>query len=227
MSTTRINAITLLKRRPDLSADEFQDYWRNRHAEVIAKLPGVERYVQSHPLAEIYADDEPVYDGVAELWAKDSQAFRDIGASEAYAAVQADEENFLDRKAIALVLTDEHILKEGPIAAEGVKCIRIFRRRQDLTLEDFQTYWRERHGALVAAIPGLERYAQYPARAGAYASGRQPACDGFDMSWFGSLDAWRNAMNSAEYLHARGDDGNFLATGDCAQIIAREYLCIG
>lgn len=222
-----INAVTLLKRRPDLSVDEFQDYWRHKHADVIAKLPGVERYVQSHPLAETYTDNGPVYDGVAELWAEDSQAFRDIGASEAYKDVQADEENFLDRKAIALVLTDEHIVKEGPFADDGIKCIRLMNRSPDMSVEDFQAYWREPHAALVVALPSLHRYAQYQARAGAYGKGRQPAYDGFDMSWFGSLDAWRNAMNSAEYIHARGDEGNFLADGECAQIIAREHLCIG
>ncbi|NIV18954.1 MAG: EthD family reductase, partial [Woeseiaceae bacterium] len=33
--------------------EEFRNYWRNQHAGIIAKLPGVQRYVQSHPL-----DDE-------------------------------------------------------------------------------------------------------------------------------------------------------------------------
>jgi uncharacterized protein (TIGR02118 family) len=222
-----INAINLLKRRQDLSGDEFQQYWRSRHADVIAKLPGVRRYVQSHPLLDICGDDDPVYDGVAELWADDSQAFRVIGASDAYIAVQADEENFLDREAIVLVLTDEHVIKEGSVDDNGVKCIRFFNRRKDMPVDEFQIYWRERYGPTIAALPSLDRYVQYQARAGGYAKGRQPAYDGFDVTWFGSADALRNAMNSTEYADSRSDRENFLASGDCPQIISRERVIIG
>lgn len=217
-----INAITLLKRRPDLSVEEFRDYWRNQHADVIARLPGVQRYVQSHPL-----DDQALYDGVAELWASDSQAFREIGGSEAYVAVQADEENFLDNKANVLVLTDEQAVIDGDAGDAAIKCIRFFNRNPDMAVDEFQTYWRERHAPLVSALPSLRRYVQYPARAGGYAKGRQPAYDGFDMAWFDSVEALQTAINSAEYLHVRGDQGNFLAAGDCLQIVAREYRFIG
>jgi uncharacterized protein (TIGR02118 family) len=222
-----INAITLLRRSQDLSAGEFQQYWRHQHADVIAKLPGVQRYVQSHPVLDIYQQNDPVYDGIAELWADDSQAFRDIGASDAYIAVQADEENFLDRTAIALVLTDEHVVRDGPVADNGVKWIRLFNRLADMPFDEFQSYWREKHGPLVAALPGLDRYVQYHPRAGAYSKGRQPACDGFDMTWFGSVDALRAAMKSPEYDRSRSDQGSFLAAGDCPQVIAREHLITG
>ena len=217
-----INAITLLKRRPDLSLEEFRNYWRNQHAGVIAKLPAVQRYVQSHPL-----DDESPYDGFAELWANDSQAFRDIGSSDAYVDVQADEENFLDREANVLVLTDEQIVIDGDAGDEAVKCIRFFKRDPDMSVDDFQSYWREQHAPLVSALPALRRYVHYPARAGGYAKGRQPAYDGFDMAWFDSLEALREAMSSIAYQQLGDDQHNFLAAGDCPQIVAREFLFIG
>ena len=44
------SAITLLKRKPGLSTDDFQAYWRTKHAAVIGTLPGIERYTQSHPI---------------------------------------------------------------------------------------------------------------------------------------------------------------------------------
>ena len=62
-----INAITLLKRKQGLSVDEFQHYWRHQHADVIATLPGIQRYVQSHPLREFYEGVAPNYERVAEL----------------------------------------------------------------------------------------------------------------------------------------------------------------
>jgi uncharacterized protein (TIGR02118 family) len=221
-----INAVTLLTRRPDLSADEFRHHWRNDHAELIARLPGVQRYVQSHPLPESYKGEEPLYDGIAELWANDSQAFRDIGGSDAYAAVQADEETFLDRTAIALVLTNEHVIKDGPVAADGVKCIRLFKHRPDMPVEAFQSHWREDYGPQIATLPSLDRYVQYHARLGGHASGRQPTYDGFDVAWFGSIDALHDAMNSKAYDRARSDRSSFLAVDDCPQMLAKEHVII-
>jgi len=222
-----INAVTLLKRKPGLSVEEFQRYWRHEHAGVIARLPGVQRYVQSHPLDENYADREPVFDGFAELWARDSQAFRDIAASEAYAAVLADEGKFLDRTANALVLTDEHVIKRGAVAVNAVKCIRFFSRRPDMPVEKFQACWRDAYGPLMATLPSLDRYAQYHARLGGYAHGRQPAYDGFDIYWFESTEALRAAMDSPTHGRGREEERNFLAAGDRPQILAGECVIIG
>ena len=221
-----INAVTLLKRKPGLSVEAFQRHWRHEHAGVIARLPGVERYVQSHPLDENYADREPACDGFAELWARDSQAFRDIAASEAYAAVLADEEKFLDRTANALVLTDVHVIRDGTVAADAIKRIRLFSRRPDLPVEVFQARWRDKYGPLMATLPSLDRYVQYHARLGGYAHGRQPAYDGFDIAWFGSAHALREAMNSTVCARCREAEKDFLVADGCPQILAREFVIL-
>jgi len=222
-----INAVTLLRRKSGMSAAAFQHYWRHEHAAVIARLPGFQRYVQSHPLLENYKFEEPVYDGVAELWANGSQAFRDIAASEAYSLVQADEEKFLDRTAIALVLTDEHVIYNGPVSADGIKCIQLYKRRKGMPVDEFQAYWRDQHGPLVATLPLLDRYVQYPARKGAYAHGRQPAYDGFDVTWFASIDALREARHSTIYDRIRSEQEVFLSADDSPQILTREHVVIG
>ena len=219
-----INAVTLLRRKPNLSVDEFQRHWQTEHASIITRLPGVQRYVQSHPICDYYQDRDPVYDGIAELWAEDSQAFRDIAASEVYAEVQTDEKKFLDRAAIALVLTDEHVIKEGSIARKHVKRIQLFRRRPKLSVDEFQNYWRDIYGLKFAQLPLLDRYVQYHARSGGYAKGRQPAYDGFDVSWFRSADALHHALNSEGYDRARREQANFLVTGECPQLLAREFV---
>lgn len=207
-----------------MSVDAFQHYWRHEHAKVITQLPGIRRYVQSHSLRECAQGKDPVYDGIAELWANDSRAFQDIAGSEAYAAVQADEVKFLDRTAIALVLTDGHIIKDGCVTAHGVKRIQLFNRRKGLPVEEFQNYWRNCYGPLLAGLPMLDRYVQYHARLGGYAHGRQPAHDGFDVSWFKSMDGLRCAVNSDVYDRGRSEQKNFLATDYCSQILAREYV---
>ncbi len=34
-------AIFMLYRQPDMSGDEFRDYWRNMHGPIAAKMPGL------------------------------------------------------------------------------------------------------------------------------------------------------------------------------------------
>ncbi len=222
-----INAVTLLWRKPGMSVDEFQRYWRHEHAEVIAGLPGFQRYAQSHPLAENLPGEGLVCDGFAELWANDSQVFRDIAACEAYSLVLADEEKFLDRAANTLVLTDEHIIIDGEVAVDGVKCIQFFKRRQGLAVDEFQTCWRDTYGPLMAALPMLDRYVQYPTRTGAYAHGRRPAYDGFDITWFDSIDALQSSMNSPVYARVRSAQEIFLSIGSCPQMVTREHVIVG
>lgn len=222
-----INAFSLLRRKPGLSVGAFQKHWRTGHADLISLLPAVQRYVQSHPLAEMYDEEESEYDGVAELCATDSQAFRDIGASDAYQLVQTDEEKFLDRTAIALVLTDEYVIKDGAVSPDGVKCINLFKRHPDMTVEQFQRHWRNEYGPKFAALPSLDRYVQCHARLGGYAKGREPAYDGFDLTWFASADAFRDAMNSDEYDACRNEQSRFLTLDDCRHILTRELVIGG
>jgi len=226
MGLIMISGFTLLKRRADLSVTEFQQYWRQEHAEIIAQLPGIHRYVQSHLLSESYLGMQPIYDGIAELWANDSQAFREIAASDAYLKVLADEENFLDRTATTFVLTEEHVIKDGSVIADHVKRIRLINRKPNLSVNEFQDYWRNSYGTALVDLPLLDRYVQYHARPGGYAHGRQPAYDGFDVTWFKSADALHHSLDSEIYRRALAQEKNFLAAGEDQQVLARDLVII-
>ncbi len=74
-----IKMIFCLKRLPQLSRDEFQRYWRERHAPLVKRHAanlGVRRYVQSHTVSrprlamvsEVRGSAGRDFDGVAELW---------------------------------------------------------------------------------------------------------------------------------------------------------------
>ena len=71
-----VKVITFIKRKPGMPVEEFQAYWRSRHPEVVTRLPGVRRYVQSHTLLSAYENGTPTYDGIAEVWADDTAALR-------------------------------------------------------------------------------------------------------------------------------------------------------
>ena len=118
-----------LKRKPGMSREDFQAYWRNHHAPLVkkhAEILGIQRYVQSHSLSDEYADalrasragsleDAPeVYDGVAELW---FESFDDLAGRAANPDVAAagralleDEMKFIDLANSPLWYSEEHVV---------------------------------------------------------------------------------------------------------------------
>ena len=105
-----VKALSFFKRRAGMPVDEFQAYWRTRHPDVVTKLPGVHRYVQSHTRPAAYRDGEPAYDGIAEVWFEDTAAMHALRGTPEVAAVQADEENFVAPGPVAFIVTTEHVI---------------------------------------------------------------------------------------------------------------------
>lgn len=60
--------IALLRRRADLTREQFDAHWAGPHAPLIRRLPGLQRYVQNHVVA---AADNTI-DGVVEVWFDDA-----------------------------------------------------------------------------------------------------------------------------------------------------------
>jgi uncharacterized protein (TIGR02118 family) len=108
-----------LTRLPHLTREEFQTYWRETHAPLVAEraaLLKIRRYVQSHTLPdEAFAGlaasraGPPAYDGVAELWwdriedmASDDPAVRKAGLE-----LLEDERRFIDLAKSPVFLVEE------------------------------------------------------------------------------------------------------------------------
>lgn len=113
-----------LRRRSDLTHEEFLARWRGRHADIALgalERIGAVRYVQNHALAGSMNADlrasrnapEP-YDGVAELWFPSLEAasatFTDAGARRAVRALLDDEPHFIDLADSPIFLTEEHAI---------------------------------------------------------------------------------------------------------------------
>ena len=106
-----IKFVGLINRKPDLSVAAFLEHWQQRHGPIVARVPGVRRYVQSPTLPRWYERrTPPAYDGMAELWFDDWEAWQAALRSPEWQAVQADEENFVDRARSTLIWTDERVI---------------------------------------------------------------------------------------------------------------------
>jgi uncharacterized protein (TIGR02118 family) len=97
--------IAFLTRRPGISPEAFQRHWRETHGPLVARVPGVRRYVQSHArLGGYSAGRTPPFDGVPFAWFDDSAALRSADAGPDFARVRADEPSFLTAGAVPFVL---------------------------------------------------------------------------------------------------------------------------
>jgi uncharacterized protein (TIGR02118 family) len=117
-----IKLVFTLRRRPDISAEEFRRYWLEEHAPLVRlhrEALGIVRYVQSHRF-ETALDSVmqasrcalAPYDGIAELWWDSMEALLAASASAKGRAAQAellkDERRFIDLPSTTIFLTEEH-----------------------------------------------------------------------------------------------------------------------
>ena len=223
---TMLKACTLIRRKPNMSVEEFQTYWRFTHAEVVRQLPHVKRYVQSHPLIGGYRKGDLIYDGLAEIWVDDTNSLREMAPTDAYRNVVADEENFIDRQSLTLILTEEHVIKNGSAPKNGVKNIEFVTRKLGMDIQSFQQYWRGTHGKIASEIPTVQRYVQSHTKLSGYKRDPQPAWDGIAITWFDSVDGMRAGVTTEAYANTRADEVNFIKEGKPAFIITKEHVII-
>ncbi len=85
-------AIILLKRRADLTHQQFETWWLTQHAPKAAELPKVRKIIFN------LAEDGGAYDGVSELWFDSKEDFDNAYATEIGKAVAADSMAHLDAR---------------------------------------------------------------------------------------------------------------------------------
>ena len=119
-----IKLIMCVCRRPDITREQFQDYWINRHAPIFVNNISdlrAKKYVQSHtvntPLNEeirTFRGMLPEYDGVAEVWFESEEdligAMNSPEGQKLNAALLEDEENFIDCSKCSAFIVREHEL---------------------------------------------------------------------------------------------------------------------
>ncbi len=116
-----LKLVYCLRRKPGMSVEEFQQYWREVHAPLVAEraeVLGIKRYVQAHtsfpdliPVFQARNGGSPEpYDGVAEIWFETLEALssEDPAVQQAAADLLADEGNFIDLAQSPLWIAQEN-----------------------------------------------------------------------------------------------------------------------
>ena len=119
-----VKLLYCLRRRADMSFDQFGAYWSGPHAALVSRhapVLGILRYVQSHAIAPdantaLQANRQTLqaYDGVAEIYFKDLSTMAEANltaqAQAAQAELTADEDKFIDRSCSVLFVAQEHVV---------------------------------------------------------------------------------------------------------------------
>ena len=118
-----IKLVFCMRRLPQLSPEEFQAYWRDKHIPLV-KLHAAALRVAKYVTSAAVSDDinaairkgrgapEP-YDGVAEMYYQDEDTFkaagRDPAAREALRQLLEDEKKFIDNANSPIFLVRESV----------------------------------------------------------------------------------------------------------------------
>ena len=106
-----IKLIAMLKRKSELTAEEFHRHWREVHGPLIRNTKSgsyVVRYEQNHrPLSDYGHPMVSDYDGVTVQWYRSMEEFRASIAEPDFAMIQADFEKFIDTASLVWLLTEE------------------------------------------------------------------------------------------------------------------------
>ncbi|KAI1387357.1 uncharacterized protein F4822DRAFT_280046 [Hypoxylon trugodes] len=122
--TTKLVKLTfLIKKRDDISLEEFHRYWRENHRKLAVSTPifreKVVRYTQYHSDGSVdlkkIGIGNPGYDGAAIVWARSLEDLIEVFNHEDYLKYLAtDEPNFLKRDEIITMFGwDELKLENG------------------------------------------------------------------------------------------------------------------
>ena len=117
-----IKFVMCLHRHPDLSREQFLDYWKNQHAPLFQSFADTHkaiRYVQDHtidsPVMAMLRESRGMvqeFDGVAEVWFESEQAFVNAMSSpdgqKLGAVLAEDEAKFIDHARSTAFLAHEH-----------------------------------------------------------------------------------------------------------------------
>ena len=210
-----IRLVFALRRRPELSRAEFQDYWLNQHAPLVASFATdlkILRYVQSHTMddpgnlaaQQARGDMEPEYDGVAELWwASEKELTENLAepaAQSAGAALLEDEAKFIDLPNSPLWFAYEYPqINPSPENVEARPksgIVRVFfplRHQTSISEEQARHYWLTHHGPIVRShgqAAGTLCYRQVHRANSPLDRGLQEARGTQVESYLGHAEAW-------------------------------------
>jgi uncharacterized protein (TIGR02118 family) len=150
-----IAAISLIRRRSDLSLEQFRRHWLHPHGTMTAELPATRRYVQHHPVEGAGTNEHARQlglDGVPELWFDDVASRTIAYTSSRIAECNVDSENFIG--AVSRIVSEPRVLIEAPEDDAVARVLLLATGGPDPD-------WSERMRANIPRVTGLVGYVSH------------------------------------------------------------------
>jgi uncharacterized protein (TIGR02118 family) len=206
----------LAKRAPGLAIEGFQRDFATVADWSPARHHGLRLATRALTLLGGYRRGEPVYDVVDEF------VFDDEASAAVALEALTPQHELLDPSAIAVLVTEEHVAKDGPIPEVYVKNYEVVTKLRAMERAEFDRYWIEVHGPLAAQIPTIRRYVQAHL-APRFRDSGAASFDGLAITWFDDLNAMRAGLTEPIYHATRADEPNFI-DGELPFLITTERV---
>lgn len=130
----------LLKRKPEISHDEFIKHHIKKHGPLFQQIPEAQshviRYIQTHPIKEkTEAVETNSYDGTAEIWFDNLDGLKTVLTSDFYnSRVFPDEKTFLDHENTLITIGYQDVIIGGDFETIENKSIDTSERESKITV---------------------------------------------------------------------------------------------
>src|ERR1700693_4972888 len=213
-----------ITRKDSLDDGAFHRYWRETHGPIVKPVTQLRSHVQSHRIP--YAGSNSSYDGEGEVLIDSLAALEELRRSKEYLeGPLADERNFIDLKRVEWMVTQDHVIVDGPSGGSLIKAVYQLKKLDGMSVDEFRKYWIEIHGNLGSKLPGLRRYVQSHLIDEAYLYAR-PHFDGVAQLWFDSAEAMRAAFESPQGKALAEDGPKFTDMAALRWFVAQEHIVI-
>ncbi|MCR8550634.1 EthD family reductase [Salipiger sp. P9] len=219
-----IQRLSCLQRRADISRPQFSQHWRDIHAPLAAKVPGLLRYQQNHVIDTSqmvkHTRGGSEVDGFAQLWFADEAAMKEASSTPEYRAAFGDLPEFTG--AMSQYAVETNPVMEKSLTGKGVKRMTLLYGKEGMSEKDFRFHWFDEHAAMVMEFPGLRGYLQHlivanlPLPAG-------PVTDA-GIHCTGILEMWFDDKESMEAAFASPQAKSTVAHGDVFLRAATTYM---
>ena len=196
-----IKGMALIKRRPDISREEFARHYEEVHAPLALNyFRDWKAYIRNH-VVETLRGEEPVFDCISEFWHADWKGIErtmEFNASAAAQPLRDDELSFMDIPANFSFLVSEEVILGDPAcfgATAPAKAIAFVERRSDVGRDEFLAAYEGRDLPRLLDETTAVRCVQNRVEPEAAVVG-EAAVECITEIWFGDPEDRRKAMGS-------------------------------
>lgn len=234
-----IKLLSFLRRRAELTPEQFRAYWLGSRAETeraLKRSSPLRSAVTSLATGEVLGGRAPFFDAMSEWYFDEIGELKQVFAGPGMRAMLAQESNFADLCAETGRFVAEEYLQaqsaswsapSADLSRPRTKVFRAVKRRADLTRGQFKDYWLNSHARLEKGRTAETTVRRITASffTGEVLSGTEPSFDGAVSLYWDDAESARMHFAQGRQSVMRTDEANFVdLTYEVVRVVTEEYM---